>query len=468
MSFAREISAADAIREIRRRRLIEDGIMHRTTAHMVPHYPHPKQLEFLRLTDREALYGGAAGSGKSDTQLIGAAQYVHVPGYAALLVRKTYKDLAMPGAIMSRALEWWRGRFGIKWSEEDRRFTFPSGATITFGYLESENDKDKYQGAEIQYLGVDEATQFPENRVRYLTSRLRRLAGSEVPIRARFTANPGGIGHDWVYRGFVAEGSKGAFVQAFARDNPSLDLAEYELTLDSLDPITKKQLKEGIWIRDGGGLVYSQFDDGRNYIAPADVPKLTRNICGLDFGVNDQNALTWAGWRDHDPIVYIKRSYRLTGLVDDVAADLLALDKIAKFDKIVGDVGGMGKLFQAELAARKQIAIEAAEKTNKWGFISLFNAAMARGLIKVVNDGSCADLVDEWLSLPKTADGMKEAPGFNNHASDSGLYTWRACNSYNETSRVELPAKGSPEALLQMEAELERLACEEEGEATWH
>lgn len=468
MRSAGTIDAASAIREIRRRRLIEDGIMHASTAHMLPHYPHPPQLAFLRLTDRTALYGGAAGGGKSDAQLMGAAQHVHVPGYAALLVRKTYKDLAMPGAIMNRAFEWWRGKFGIKWSEDDRRFTFPSGATITFGYLESESDKDKYQGAEIQYLGVDEATQLPEARVRYLLSRLRRLAGSNIPIRARFTANPGGIGHDWVYRGFVQAGAKGAFIPAFAKDNPSLDLAEYELTLDDLDPITKKQLKEGIWIRDGGGLVYSQFDDERNYILPADVPKLTRNICGLDFGVNDQNALTWAGWRDHDPIVYIKRSYRLTGLVDDVAADLLALDKVAKFDKIVGDVGGMGKLFQAELAARKQIAVEAAEKTNKWGFISLFNAAMSKGLIKVVNDGSCADLVDEWLSLPKTADGMKEAPGFKNHASDSGLYTWRACNSYNESAREEKPAKGSPEALEQMAAELERLACGDEEETAWH
>lgn len=462
------ISVGAAIAEIRRRWLVSHGVMPRETAHMLPHTPHPKQLEFLRLQDREALYGGAAGGGKSDALLMGAAQYVHVPGYAALVIRKTYKDLALPGAIMDRALTWWRGKFGIRWNEDDRRLTFPSGASITFGYLESENDKDRYQGAEIQYLAVDETTQFPESRVRYLTSRLRRGATSTVPIRARFSANPGGIGHDWVRRGFVEEGSKGAFVAALARDNPSLDLAEYMTTLDSLDPITRQQLRDGIWVRDGGGLVYGQFSEDRNYIARNKIPELKYFMAAIDFGVNDQNAISVNGWRDNDPNIYVVKSYRFTGLVSDVAREWRALDAIYHFVKTVGDVGGMGKLFQAELARRFQIWIEAAEKTNKWGFISLFNAALANGTVKVASDGACTDLVDEWLELPKTADGTKEAEGFNNHASDSELYCWRACNAYNEQPKEEKPAKGSAEAIEAMALELERLACrDEEEEREW-
>jgi hypothetical protein len=464
LSAARAITPFAAVAELRRRRLIESGLMPRETAHMVPHFPHPKQLEFLRLTDREALFGGAAGGGKSDALLMGAAQYVHVPGYAALIIRKTYKDLALPGAIMDRGLQWWRNRFGIKWNEDDRRLTFPSGATITFGYLESENDKDRYQGAEIQYLAVDETTQFPESRVRYLTSRLRRLAGSNVPIRARFSANPGGIGHDWVRRGFVEVGAKGAFVPALARDNPSLDLGEYMLTLDVLDPITRQQLRDGIWVRDGGGLIYGQFSEDRNYIAAKDIPILQYYICALDFGVNDQNSINVLGWRDNDPCIYVRRSYRLTGLTDDVADEVRDLDKIYQFVKIVGDVGGMGKLFQAEIRKRRHLPIEAAEKTNKMGYVSLLNSALARGTIKVCSDGSCTDLVDEWLELPKTADGAKEAPGFKNHASDGVLYGWRACNAYNEQPKEERPAKGSPEAIAEMAAELERLACRDEEE----
>jgi len=469
VSSAAAISVSAAAAELRRRWLIANGVMPASTAHMLPHKPHPKQLEFLRLTDREALYGGAAGGGKSDAQLMCAAQYVHVPRYAALIIRKTYKDLALPGAIMDRGLQWWRNRHGIKWNDEDRRLTFPSNATITFGYLESENDKDRYQGAEIQYLGVDEATQFPESRVRYLTSRLRRLAGSDVPIRARFSANPGGIGHDWVRRQFVEAGAPGAFIAALAKDNPSLDLAEYMTTLDRLDPVTRQQLRDGIWVRDGGGLVYGQFSEDRNYMAANKMPTLDHYLLALDFGVKDQNALSVLGWRDHDPCIYIVKAYRLTGLVADVAREVTALDREFHFVKIVGDVGGMGKLFQMELRKRFRLPIEPAEKTNKWGYISLLNSDLAAGRVKISADGACKDLVDEWLELPTNAEGTKEAEGFNNHAADATLYGWRACNAYNEQPKEERPVKGSPEDIAAMDMELERLACrnEEEESSEW-
>src|SRR5688572_30454080 len=81
----------------------------------IPHNPTPPQLAFLGLhhdapSDSvfEALYGGAAGGGKSDCLLMAAAQHVHVPGYAALILRRTFQDLALPGAIMDRAISWWK------------------------------------------------------------------------------------------------------------------------------------------------------------------------------------------------------------------------------------------------------------------------------------------------------------------------------------------------------------------------
>ena len=65
----------------------------------IPHKPTLKQARFLMRPEREALYGGAAGSGKSDCLLMGALQYADVPGYAALLLRRTYADLALPGLV---------------------------------------------------------------------------------------------------------------------------------------------------------------------------------------------------------------------------------------------------------------------------------------------------------------------------------------------------------------------------------
>src|SRR5579872_5956543 len=95
-----------------------------------------KQAAFLLLPNQEAFFGGAAGPGKSDALLASALQYVDVPGYSALILRRTYGDLALPGAIMSRAREWLYGK--AHWHDKTYTFSFPSGATLTFGYCEAE------------------------------------------------------------------------------------------------------------------------------------------------------------------------------------------------------------------------------------------------------------------------------------------------------------------------------------------
>ena len=71
--------------------------------------PTATQAKFLHLTVREALYGGAAGGGKSSALLMSALQFVDVPGYAAILLRCSYSDLSLPGALMDRAAGWLGG-----------------------------------------------------------------------------------------------------------------------------------------------------------------------------------------------------------------------------------------------------------------------------------------------------------------------------------------------------------------------
>lgn len=241
-----------------------------------PHTPHPPQARFLSLTCREALYGGAAGGGKSDALLMAALQYVHVPGYAALILRRTFTDLALPGAIMDRSHTWLRGS-DAHWNDNLKTWKFPSGARLVFGYLQHEADKYHYQGPEFHFIGFDELTQFSRTQYLYLNGRIRRLEGSRVPSRTRGASNPGGFGHDWVKERFVDDGAaaKGRiFIPAKLEDNPSLDREDYEASLAELDPVTRAQLRHGDWTVRPQGPMFSRDWFGYVDEAPAEATRV--------------------------------------------------------------------------------------------------------------------------------------------------------------------------------------------------
>ena len=195
----------------------------------------------------DAMFGGAAGGGKSEAILAAALQYVTVPGYAALILRRTYADLALPGAIMDRATKW-LGPTTASWSSATKTWKFPSGATLSFGYLQHDKDVYRYQSAEFQFIGFDELTQFNLFQFSYMFSRIRRKKGVTVPLRIRSATNPGGVGHQWVKERYVAPRDPSRpFVPSLMDDNPHLDKESYEDALANLDPVTRAQLRSGDW-----------------------------------------------------------------------------------------------------------------------------------------------------------------------------------------------------------------------------
>jgi len=205
-----------------------------------------------------------------------ALQYVGEKDYNAILFRRTYRDLALPSALMDRSKQWLMGTLA-RWSEIDHCWTFPSGARLQFGYLESELDKYRYQGAEFDFIGFDELTQFTESQYTYLFSRLRRKAGSLIPLRMWSATNPGGVGHNWVKQRFIVEGESygRVFVQAFLADNPFVDFESYVENLRRLDSVTRKQLLEGSWDAQLGTLFHR---DWFRVIEPCEVPKDLRLV----------------------------------------------------------------------------------------------------------------------------------------------------------------------------------------------
>lgn len=214
----------------------------------IPHRPTPPQVAFLSIDAKEALYGGAAGGGKSEALLMGALQHADDPRSSSILFRRTYGELSLPGALLDRSHQWLAGT-DAAWNGQEYQWTFPSGATLNFGYLQHEADKYRYQSANFTYIGFDELTAFQESQYTYLFSRLRREVDSPIPLRMRSASNPGGVGHEWVLDRFLIRGAKDGrvFVPARLADNPHLDREAYEESLSELGEVDRRRLLDGDW-----------------------------------------------------------------------------------------------------------------------------------------------------------------------------------------------------------------------------
>jgi predicted phage terminase large subunit-like protein len=248
-----------------------------------PEAPSVTQSVFLRSYAIEALFGGAAGGGKSSALLMSALQYVDVPGYSAILFRRTFADLALPGALMDRFRDWVKDEPDIHWNSNSYVATFPSGARISFGYLNNKDDYLRYKGAEFQFIGMDEVTEIREADYRYMFSRLRRPSSgplSRVPLRMRAASNPA---PNWVRQRFIVEGStKGRiFVPSMLTDNPGVDADSYRQALSALSPVERQQLEFGDWWATTLG---SMFDrETFVLLEQDDKPELANNARAVRF-----------------------------------------------------------------------------------------------------------------------------------------------------------------------------------------
>lgn len=432
----------------------------RGPARFCPHEPTGKQRAFLDYDGLEALYGGAAGGGKSDAILMGALKYIDVPGYAALILRRTFADLSLDGALMDRARKWLAGT-DARWNDRDHRWTIPGGGAITFGYLQDPGDELRYQSAEFQYIGFDEVTQLREKQYRYMFSRCRRRIGVNVPLRVRGATNPGGPGHVWVKGRFgidddvdmerVHVGPKGRrFFPAKLDDNPHIDRDEYRRSLEELDSITRDQLERGSWRQDTSTLVY-KFDEHRHCVD--ELPRLPRGmswstVLAADYGNVDATALGALNFCvEYSDGVWLAESDKWAGLDPYGAAEILSgwMGRYKTVVGIVGDLGGLGKGYGVESRNRFGIPIEAAEKTNKLGFIKLLNGAYERDKFKVVR-GTNEKFIIEVQALPwKDERRLEELPGVPNDLCDMGLYGWRKCRGFMHVEPPTKPKPGTPE-----------------------
>lgn len=285
--------------------------------------PQPVQARFLRRPEYEALYGGAAGGGKSEALVMEAVRQVQIPHYRALILRKTYPELS---ELIGKSLNYYPRVFPqAKFNETRHRWTFPSEATIEFGAMHRTQDKLKYQGRAWDYIAFDELTHFTWEEYSYLFSR-NRPNGPGTRVYMRATANPGGIGHGWVKERFITaappgtrivsemdikrpDGSKETvtrdrvFIPAMVYDNRILleNDPNYIASLSLMPEAERRALLEGDWDSFSGQVFTEWRDDPAHYddrrythvIRPFEVPQDWPVYRGFDWGYSRPFSVGW-------------------------------------------------------------------------------------------------------------------------------------------------------------------------------
>lgn len=287
--------------------------------------PNKKQAKFLAIpfSVKEALYGGGAGSGKSELLLM--YPIVHKlhenPNFKQVLLRRTTKQLKKE--IVPRSREFYL-RFGASFNESDMVWTFPrldqfgsgyrpNGAKIFLSHCENENDVHNYDSMEINLFTPDEITSLTEYIYLYIGFTRVRTSDPNLPAIIRAAGMPGDVGHTFVKKRFVDPapeggrlligkgGIKRVYIHTTLADNPHIDPG-YAQSLEVLPEAEKNAKRYGSW-EAYLGQVFEDFRDIKypdepenaiHLVDPFEVPDWWPKLLAIDWGFNAMCSVGWA------------------------------------------------------------------------------------------------------------------------------------------------------------------------------
>jgi len=310
------------------------------------------QTDFLSSSEREVLYGGAAGGGKSYAMLADPLHGLNNPNFSGLLVRHTTEELR---ELIQKSQELYPKAIpGIKWSERKSQWVSPRGGRLWMSYLDKDMDVMRYQGQAFNWIGFDELTQWSSPYAwNYMRSRLRSAYSDELGLYMRATTNPGGAGHQWVKKMFIdpspskesfwatdiesgdtivypkghsREGQplfKRRFIPASLFDNPYLsEGGDYEAMLLSLPEHQRKQLLEGNWDVNEGA-AFPEFNRNIHVVDPYSIPKNWTRFRACDYGYGSWTGVVWLAVTPAEQLVVYREMYVTKVTATDLADMIL-------------------------------------------------------------------------------------------------------------------------------------------------
>ena len=283
--------------------------------------PQPKQKILHASTARQIFYGGAAGGGKSHCIRWDAYIFcLQNPGLQAYLFRKTQPELE------DNHVKWARTEIPRELGEvvgKPARVAWYNGSALYFCYAEYEKDIYRYLGAEMHWVGLDEASLMLPAQIGFLKTR-NRLGGfkphpeyAQALPRFIMASNPGGPSHYYLKKTFITPGCpmqvfhdpkmkdprkeddpgwRSLFIPAKMEDNDYLD-EDYGSAFSALPPELAKAYREGDWDVVVGQALHTLSRE-KHMVRKFDIPRHWTRFMSIDWGTAAPYSVCWLAVSD--------------------------------------------------------------------------------------------------------------------------------------------------------------------------
>lgn len=256
----------------------------------------------------ETFFGGARGGGKTDGILGKWAikSWRYGSAFNGVFFRK---EMPQADDLIERAKEIYTA-IGGEWREQPRAFRMPGGGRIRFRPLENVSDAEKYQGQNLTDAAVEEAGNYPDPKpIDMLFGALRSKMG--VPVQLILTANPGGVGQQWIKYRYVDPAPQGRvllirklpngaehryiYIPSRVQDNRIM-LSKDPSYINRLYLVGSKELVrawlEGDWSVVSGAF-FPEFSMEKHVVAPRSLPAYWQRFRSFDWGSARPFAVHW-------------------------------------------------------------------------------------------------------------------------------------------------------------------------------